>query len=100
MREGLTLIIESQADLQVVAEAGTGKQAIACFEEHLTSPVDLGLPDMHGIDVIKRLRAQHPEARINFRHIELHSQFDGLEYRIVRFAYFGTAHQPTDCTEA
>ena len=37
LREGLTLIIESQADLQVVAEAGTGKQAIACFEEHLTS---------------------------------------------------------------
>ena len=26
LREGLTLIIESQADLQVVAEAGTGKQ--------------------------------------------------------------------------
>jgi DNA-binding NarL/FixJ family response regulator len=66
LREGLTLIIESQADLQVVAEAGTGKQAIACFEEHLPdiTLVDLGLPDMHGIDVIKRLRAQHPDARI------------------------------------
>jgi DNA-binding NarL/FixJ family response regulator len=66
LREGLTLIIESQADLQVVAEAGTGKQAIAFFEEHLpdVTLMDLGLPDMHGIDVIKRLRAQHPEARI------------------------------------
>lgn len=66
LREGLTLIIESQSDLQVVAEAGTGKQAIACFEEHRPdiTLVDLGLPDMHGIDVIKRLRGQHPEARI------------------------------------
>jgi DNA-binding NarL/FixJ family response regulator len=66
LREGLTLIIESQADLQVVAEAGNGKQAIALFEEHLPdiTLMDLGLPDMHGIDVIKILRAQHPEARI------------------------------------
>ena len=66
LREGLTLIIESQADLKVVAEAGTGKQAIALFEEHHPdiTLMDLGLPDIHGIDVIRRLRAQHPDARI------------------------------------
>jgi DNA-binding NarL/FixJ family response regulator len=66
LREGLGLIIETQADLQVVAEAGTGKQAIALFEEHLPdiTLMDLGLPDVHGIEVIKRLRAQHPAARI------------------------------------
>jgi DNA-binding NarL/FixJ family response regulator len=66
LREGLTLIIESQADLQVVAEAGTGKQALALFEEHRPdiTLMDLGLPDIHGIDVIRRLRAQHPDARI------------------------------------
>jgi DNA-binding NarL/FixJ family response regulator len=66
LREGLALIIESQADLQVIAQAGTGKQAIAIFGEHLPdiTLMDLGLPDMHGIDVIKRLRAQRPEARI------------------------------------
>jgi DNA-binding NarL/FixJ family response regulator len=66
LREGLALIIESQPDLQVVAEAGTGKQAITLFEEHLPdiTLMDLGLPDIHGIEVIKRLRAQHSEARI------------------------------------
>jgi DNA-binding NarL/FixJ family response regulator len=66
LREGLTLIIESQADLQVVAEAGSGKEAIALFEEHLpdVTLMDLGLPDIHGIDVIRRLRGRHPEARI------------------------------------
>lgn len=66
LREGLALIIESQPDLQVVAEAGTGKQAVALFEEHLpdVTLMDLGLPDVNGIDVIKELRAQHPDARI------------------------------------
>jgi DNA-binding NarL/FixJ family response regulator len=66
LREGLTTMIESQADLEVVAEAGTGKQAIAFFEEHHPdiTLIDLGLPDMHGIDVIKTLRATRPDARI------------------------------------
>jgi len=66
LREGLMTIIESQADLRVVAEAGTGKEAIALFEEHVPdiTLMDLGLPDIHGIDVIKRLHARHPDARI------------------------------------
>jgi DNA-binding NarL/FixJ family response regulator len=66
LREGLALIIESQPDLQVVAEAGTGKQAIALFEQQLPdiTLMDLGLPDINGIDVIKELRGQHPDARI------------------------------------
>ena len=66
LREGLTTIIESQHDLKVVAEAGTGKEAIALFEEHVPdiTLMDLGLPDIHGIDVIKRLHARHPDARI------------------------------------
>lgn len=65
LREGLTAIIESQADLKVIGEAETGKDAIALFEKHLPdiTLMDLGLPDIHGIDVIKRLRAAHTDAR-------------------------------------
>jgi DNA-binding NarL/FixJ family response regulator len=66
LREGLTMIVESQPDLQVVAETGSGKQAIALFEQHAPDIMllDLGLPDVHGVDVIRALRAKHPEARI------------------------------------
>jgi DNA-binding NarL/FixJ family response regulator len=66
LREGLTLIIESQPDLQVVAEAGTGQEADTLFEEYLPdiTLMDLGLPDVPGVDVIRRLRARHPDARI------------------------------------
>jgi DNA-binding NarL/FixJ family response regulator len=66
LREGLVTIIESQSDLEVVAEAGTGKQAVALFEEYLPdiTLMDLGLPDVNGIDVIKTLRETHPDARI------------------------------------
>jgi DNA-binding NarL/FixJ family response regulator len=66
LREGLVTIIESQSDLEVVAEAGTGKEAIALFEEHLPdiTLMDLGLPDLNGIDVITTVRETHPDARI------------------------------------
>jgi len=66
LREGLVTIIESQSDLEVVAEAGTGTQAITLFEEHHPdiTLMDLGLPDINGTDVINRLRATHPDARI------------------------------------
>lgn len=66
LREGLTLIIESQADLQVIGESGTGKEAIALFQKYLPdiTLLDLGLPDIHGIEVIKQLKVAHPDARI------------------------------------
>jgi DNA-binding NarL/FixJ family response regulator len=66
LREGLVTIIESQSDLSVVGEAATGKEAIALFEEHVPdiTLMDLGLPDVNGIDVITTLRETHPDARI------------------------------------
>jgi DNA-binding NarL/FixJ family response regulator len=66
LRDGLVAMIESQPDLEVAAQADTGKEAIALFEEHLPdiTLMDLGLPDVHGVEVIKTLRAAHPDARI------------------------------------
>jgi len=49
-----------------VKAAFTGKQAIATFEEwrpHLTL-VDLGLPDMSGLDVIRGIQSMEPWAKI------------------------------------
>jgi len=66
MREGITAIINNQPDMQIVAQAATGCEAIQIFRE--TQPdvtlMDLRLPDMSGIDSMIAIRAEFPEARI------------------------------------
>jgi DNA-binding NarL/FixJ family response regulator len=64
--DGLLLIIGAQADLEVVGSATSGEEALALFR--MCRPdvtlMDLQLPDMSGLEVINRIRASDPEARI------------------------------------
>ena len=66
LREGLATMIGSQEDMILVGEASTGKEAIRLFDVHRPdiTLMDLRLPDMHGIDAIRSIRASHPDARI------------------------------------
>jgi DNA-binding NarL/FixJ family response regulator len=66
IRDGLAALIASQEDMILLAEAGTGRQAIDLFEEHAPdiTLMDLRLPDMHGIDAIRAIIAKAPDARI------------------------------------
>jgi DNA-binding NarL/FixJ family response regulator len=64
LRDGLRLLLESEKDILIVGEAANGKQAIESIEQ-LTPDVvvmDLGLPDISGIDVIKWIHTKLPDA--------------------------------------
>jgi DNA-binding NarL/FixJ family response regulator len=66
LREGLAVIINNQPDMQLVAQASNGKEAIQQFRQHLPSVtlMDLRLPNESGIDAMKAVYAEFPEARI------------------------------------
>jgi len=66
LREGIAALIKSQADMDLVAEAGSGGEAIKRFREHRpdVTLMDLRLPDMSGIDALIAIRAEFEEARI------------------------------------
>lgn len=66
LREGIAMVIRSQADMILEAEASTGAQAIDLYRKLRPDIVlmDLRLPDMNGIDVASVIRAEDPDARI------------------------------------
>ena len=66
LRQGIATIIQSQSDMQLVAEAANGKEAIRKFKEHEpdVTLMDLRLPDMSGIDVLIAIRNESADARI------------------------------------
>ncbi|UPG88021.1 response regulator transcription factor [Luteibacter aegosomaticola] len=65
-RAGVVAMLASEAGLQVVAEAGTGHEAVEAFRQHRPDLVvtDLMLPDMDGDRVTAAVRAIDPEARV------------------------------------
>jgi DNA-binding NarL/FixJ family response regulator len=66
LHEGLALVIKNQPDLQLVAEACNGRDAILRFREQRpdVTLMDLRLPDMSGIDAMMVIRAEFPEAKV------------------------------------
>jgi two-component system, NarL family, nitrate/nitrite response regulator NarL len=66
VREGLRHLLASDPDLQVVAEATTGEEALAMALEHRPDVVvlDISMPGGNGLDVAPRLREALPETRV------------------------------------
>ena len=66
LRGGIAALIGNQTDMEVVAEACNGREALEQFRKH--SPditlMDLQMPGMSGIDAISAIRGEFPEARI------------------------------------
>lgn len=66
LRDGLRALLESEDGMIVIAETGTAKGAITLTKE-LTPDVvvmDLGLPDMSGLEAIREIRKDNSISRI------------------------------------
>jgi DNA-binding NarL/FixJ family response regulator len=66
IRQGVAGLLEVQADMQLVAEAGNGREAVQQFRLHRPdiTLMDLQMPEMSGLDAIIAIRGEFPEARI------------------------------------
>jgi len=61
-RGGLATLIACYPDLQLVAEAASGREAVARFREHQpdVTLMDLSMPIMGGVEAISTIRAEFP----------------------------------------
>jgi DNA-binding NarL/FixJ family response regulator len=66
VRSGLRMVLEAQADIEVVAEAGDGAQALeqALGEEIDLTVLDVSMPRMTGLQAAAELHRRRPELRI------------------------------------
>lgn len=66
VRDGISRLVATQPDMEVVAEASDGREAVEQFRNHRpdVTLMDLQMPQMSGIDAISAIRNESPEARI------------------------------------
>jgi len=66
IRQGIVGLVGVQPDMKLIAEAATGREAIAQFRLHRPdiTLMDLQMPQMGGLDAIVAIRNEFPDARI------------------------------------
>ncbi len=66
VREGIALILSREPDIEVVARAASGEEAVAMFRRHRPdiTLMDLRLKTMSGVEAISTIRRDDPNARI------------------------------------
>jgi two-component system invasion response regulator UvrY len=66
VRMGFRLLLQSVADVSVIAEADSGEAACQLYLELNPDVVvmDLAMPGMGGLEALRRIRARHPQAQI------------------------------------
>ena len=66
MLEGIAAVIGSQPDIELVGEAADGNDALALFRtlQPDVTLIDLQMPNANGIDAVRMIRAEFPQACI------------------------------------
>src|SRR6202161_4133958 len=66
VRTGFRLLLQSQPEMAVIAEAESGEAACQRYLELQPDVVvmDLSMPGMGGLEALRRIRAHHPQARV------------------------------------
>lgn len=66
VRDGLRLLIDGQPDMQVIGEAGNGREALLCTKTLKPDVVvmDLSMPELNGLQATAMLKAEHPQVKV------------------------------------
>jgi DNA-binding NarL/FixJ family response regulator len=65
-REGLAMVLATQPDMNLVAQASNGREAIQQFREHRPdiTLMDLQMPAINGLEAMVAIRKEFPQAKI------------------------------------
>ena len=65
VRDGLVTVLSTQPDFEIIGEATTGLEAVNLIQQRQPDVLllDLEMPELDGVAVLKRLREQQAEVR-------------------------------------
>lgn len=88
VREGLKQLIELEDDIIVVAQAGTGNEAIEKIQQYKPDVVllDINMPNMNGLEVLEYLR--NNDIEVNVLILTIHNEIEYL-YKAVEIGVKG-----------
>ncbi len=66
VRQGFRMILEAQPDMEIVGQAGNGREAVELAEKLRPDVVimDVAMPELNGIEATRRLGASLPRTRV------------------------------------
>jgi DNA-binding NarL/FixJ family response regulator len=66
VRQGFKMILDAQADMEIVGEAANGREAVDLAEQLRPDVVvmDVSMPELNGIEATRRLASSLPRARV------------------------------------
>lgn len=66
VRQGIRTFLETQPDIVIVGEAGSGREALAIVREQVpdVALVDLVLPEIDGVEVTRQIRRVSPRTQV------------------------------------
>jgi two-component system response regulator NreC len=89
VRQGLRALVCNQPDLEVVGEAGDGRATVALAQELAPDVVimDIGMPDLNGIDATRQILARIPKTKVIALSMHSNSRFVAGMLQAGAFAY-------------
>jgi DNA-binding NarL/FixJ family response regulator len=66
VRQGIRQFLEEAGDIEVIAEASDGAEAIRLIDEHQpeVAVLDIRMPEMTGVEATRRIKAHSPHVRV------------------------------------
>ncbi len=102
VRRGVMQIVDDEPDLTVIGEASTGQEVLQLARQrHFDVLVlDMGLPDMNGLEVLRQIQSLKPEVRTVILSIYPEEQYATRTLKAGALGYLTKESAPTELVAA